>query len=419
MKQLLLILFGFFLLSFNVQSQAPENALDFDGVDDYVDCPLPAIFNDISSSELTIEAWVTPTIGAFQRVVFAQFDPDNFASMSITQTGQVMFYLNQTGLNYSVASVDALNSTEPAHIAVTWNAATLEAKIFVNGEEAAYQVGVFVSSVGTDGKMTIGARTDGAQIFTGEIDEVAIWSIAKSACEIGFEMDDKKVGTEPNLVVYYAFDQGTADGVNTGVNQLNDQATSNYIGTLMNFALSGTTSNWVSSNADVYQFWGEPSTVNIGQLGLVSSTYADQYQWIYCDDFTPVPNATNLTFDPPTEDPNYTGLNDFYAVISIVGACADTSGCFNANGTSSLDEVDLESLVSVFPNPSKGNVFIESSLEIERIEMRNISGQLINDFQPTTASTIQLELAKENGIYIVLIHTPSGLITKKIVVQND
>ena len=362
---------------------------------------------------------MTPTIGAFQRVVFAQFDPDNFASMSITQTGQVTFYLNQTGLNYSVASVDALNSTEPAHIAVTWNSATLEAKIFVNGEEAAYEVGVFISSVANDGKMTIGSRTDGAQVFKGEIDEVAIWSVAKSACEIAFEMDDKKVGTEPNLVVYYSFDQGTADGVNTGVNQLNDLGGFNYTCTLMNFALSGTTSNWVSSNADVYQFWGEPSTVNIGQLGLVSSTYADQYQWIYCDDFTPVPNATNLTFDPPMEDPNYTGLSDYYAVISIIGNCADTSGCFNANGISSLDEVDLESLVSVFPNPSKGTIFIESSLEMERIEVRNISGQLIEDIQPSAASTVQLELAKENGIYLVVIHTPSGLITKKIVVQDN
>lgn len=419
MKRLLPILSVLFLISFNAHSQTPGNALNFDGADDYIDCQLPAFFSSISSNDFTLEVWATPIIGAFQRLFFAQLDANNLVSISLNPTGELVFYLNQNGLNQSVQSVNVLNSTEPSHIAVTWSMTTSEAKIFVNGEEVVYQPGVFVSSVATNGKMTIGARTDGAQLFTGEIDEVAIWSVAKPACEIGFEMDDKKTGTEPNLVAYYSFDQGIADGSNPGIDELDDATSASNDGTLMGFALTGTSSNWVISNADVYQFWGDPSGVNIGQLGLVSTTYADQYQWIYCSDLSPVPGATNLTFDPPTEDPNYTGLSDFYAVISTFGNCVDTSSCFNANGTSALDEGDLEALLSIYPNPSNGLIFIQSSLEIDRIDVHNLAGQLIQTVQPIFESNLQVELAKENGIYLVLIHTNSGLITKIIIVQNN
>jgi hypothetical protein len=53
MKMLLPILFGWFLIPCKVNAQLAGNALDFDGVDDYVDCPLPTIFNSISSNSIS------------------------------------------------------------------------------------------------------------------------------------------------------------------------------------------------------------------------------------------------------------------------------------------------------------------------------------------------------------------------------
>lgn len=420
MKQLMPILLGFFLLSSTVNAQTAGNALDFDGVDDYVDCPLPSIFNSIGTSEFTIELWANPTVGTFERLFYAQRDVSNFASISITTAGEILFYLEENGQNHSVLSTSVLNPLEWAHIAVTWNSGSLESRIFINGSEVQYAGGLNISSTGTDNKMTIGSKTDGSQSFTGEMDELAIWSTAKSECEVSFEMNDKKEGTEANLVAYFNFDYGIADGSNPGVDDLQDESLNGNDGTLFNFALSGSTSNWTGSVFDVNRWWGEVSTVFIGQLGLVSTINADQFQWIYCDDLTPVSGAIGVTFDPPTQDPNYTGVGDFYAVISTKGNCVDTSGCFNVNGDAlSIGEVDLASMVSIYPNPSQGSVFIESALDIKLIEVRSVTGELVEIVHPTMVGSLEVQLAKENGLYLLIVHTSAGLLTKKIIVHNN
>lgn len=419
MKRVLPFLVSFLTLTMLSNAQVAGNGLSFDGSDDHVECPLPAIFNSIGTSEFTIELWANPTLGTFQRLFFAQLDNSNFAVISINSTGEVVFYLNENGINHSVQSSSVLNSLEWVHIAAVWNSSTQEAKIFVNGNETPYETGVFVSPTGTDNKMTIGSRTDGSQPFLGEIDELAIWSYAKSECEVSFEMKDKKNGLEPNLEAYYMFDAGIANDQNPGVDDLQDETLNGYDGTLLNFALAGSSSNWIASNVDIVRFWGDQSPVFVGQLGLVSTISGEQFQWIYCDDLTPVPGAVNLTFDPPSEDPNYTGLNDFYAVVSIKGNCVDTSGCVNVEGTSlSAAEINLESSISVYPNPSNSLVSIKSELSIDRVEIRNVAGQLIEVLSPNSSGIIQLELAKENGIYLVTIHTKAGVLTKKILVQN-
>ena len=420
MKRLLPIVLGLLLISSaKVQSQTAGNELHFDGVDDYIDCPLPTIFNSIPTNDFTIEVWATPTTGSFQRLFFAQLDVDNYASISINSTGEVVFYLNQNGLNQSVQSLDVLNSLELVHIAVTWNSVNQETKIFVNGSETAYASGLFTSSTASDGKMAIGAKTDGTQVFAGNVDELAIWNAVKLECEVSFEMNDKKEGTESGLVTYYSFDQGVGEGSNPGVDELQDETSAGNDGALMGFALTGSTSNWVTSIVDIYRWSGDVSAVSVGQLGLVSTINADDFQWVYCADGTPVPGATNMTFDPPTEDPIYTGVNDFYAVISTKGNCVDTSACYNVNGDPvSVDDLMLESFVSVYPNPSHGIISIETSLKIESVEIRKITGELVEVMNPNGLENLEVDLSGKDGIYLVVINTESGILVKKILVQN-
>jgi hypothetical protein len=53
------------------------------------------------------------------------------------------------------------------------------------------------------------------------------------------------------LLSYYNFDEGTAGGNNAGITTLYDQTSNGNNGTLNNFALTGSTSNWVESYAMV------------------------------------------------------------------------------------------------------------------------------------------------------------------------
>jgi len=45
------------------------------------------------------------------------------------------------------------------------------------------------SSIGNDNIMTIGSRTNGAQYFNGELDELRTWDVKRSVCDINSSMN--------------------------------------------------------------------------------------------------------------------------------------------------------------------------------------------------------------------------------------
>jgi len=91
----------------------------------------------------------------------------------------------------------------------------------------------------------------------GKIDEASLWNKALSPSEIsaivanGGEIANP-LG-EPNLKLYYKFNQGVAYGNNTTETEVNDEL-GVYNGTVQNFALTGTSSNWGSDTLSSSQF---------------------------------------------------------------------------------------------------------------------------------------------------------------------
>ncbi|MCS6929237.1 MAG: hypothetical protein NZM43_07055 [Saprospiraceae bacterium] len=92
------------------------------------------------------------------------------------------------------------------------------------------------------------------QDWLGQIDEVKIWNSAQTnvACDSCVSRCDL-----PNLIAYWRFDEGIPNGNNTGLNQVSDCTSNGNNGvfhknpnvTPSTFALIGSTSNFVSSNA--------------------------------------------------------------------------------------------------------------------------------------------------------------------------
>ena len=82
-------------------------------------------------------------------------------------------------------------------------------------------------------------------VYNGRIDEVSVWNKALTQTEIQDMMTNELTGTEPNLQLYYKFNQGVPGGNNTGIASLTSQINSpTYDGTFNNFALNGATSNF-------------------------------------------------------------------------------------------------------------------------------------------------------------------------------
>ena len=94
--------------------------------------------------------------------------------------------------------------------------------------------------------MRIGQRVDAAKLFDGKIDEVRVWNTAKSQSEIQASMNGELCSIPADLKAYYRFNNGVADGTNKGLNTVSDLSGTSTNANLVNFALSGTSSNWTT-----------------------------------------------------------------------------------------------------------------------------------------------------------------------------
>lgn len=242
MKHLRLLLVLAFPAFFSFAQQ--QNCLSFDGANDYVSCTLPTIFNDLNNNDFTFEGWIKSQSSTTNRMFFAQQDNSNFATLLISSN--LIFYVKVANITYS-SSIQMPPIGQWTHIAVTWDASIKQPSIYVNGVRQSGNPGGSSSS-GINNTLTIGSRTDGAQLFTGEMDEIRIWNTVRKECEIRSMMHSVPAGNEVDLIHYYNFNRGTAGGNNPTFTLLPDLAGINP-GTLMNFALNGSASNWVASTA--------------------------------------------------------------------------------------------------------------------------------------------------------------------------
>jgi hypothetical protein len=98
------------------------------------------------------------------------------------------------------------------------------------------------------GGFAIGSNQIGSENFNGSIDEVRFWNRALCQAEIQNNLDGE-VTAASGLIAYYNFNEGIDNTNNSAVTTLNDVSGNSHNATLNNFALTGTTSNWVANGA--------------------------------------------------------------------------------------------------------------------------------------------------------------------------
>ncbi|MBU6123380.1 FG-GAP-like repeat-containing protein, partial [Hymenobacter siberiensis] len=229
-----------------VAATPPGNALAFDGVDDFVPFGSTPAVNNLGPGSFTLEAWV-------------YYDGSTGAHSIIRKDGDYNFYINGNTLHSEVwssgtssptwqridASTTALPANRWAHVAAVWNGSTM--KLFVNG---ALEISTTTAgSISASANLTLGKSLIYGNLLTGRLDEVRIYTAALTPANIQADMVSTASAVPGSLKFYLNFDQGTAGGNNAGQTTLYDQSSNAYAGTLTNFALTGTTSNYVESYA--------------------------------------------------------------------------------------------------------------------------------------------------------------------------
>ena len=272
-------------------------ALAFDGIDDRVD--LPFVF----SGSYTKEAWInTNTLTAFPNILSGN-----------ASTGTALFLNNgrvAAGHGPGFAQVldpAAITAGTWVHVAVTYNAGTGVMNLYKNGVlvSTASSVPAYTETVQQIGTFS------GGNFFNGLIDEVRIWNVARSGADILSTMNCALNGTEAGLIAYYNFNQGAQGGNNAGVTSLNDLVGNcPQNGTLVNFALNGTTSNWVSPGGTTGSCTAQVSNISVAGNNIC----------IVTGDVTPA-TADNTDYGlvniPNSADHSFVITNNGGATLSI------------------------------------------------------------------------------------------------------
>lgn len=224
----------------SLQAQS-YNALSFDGSNDYVSLssstPVP-----IGNSHYTIEAWIKPNaMGAYGIIGWGPWGTNNQVNALRLYNSGILNYWWGNDIGYGTSSLAGAWH----HIAATFDGTYR--RLYLDGALVATDQPGTGHAVPSASNLCIG-RTNNNEYFNGLIDEVRVWSRALCQAELQNNMNGELPSptTQSGLVAYYKGNQGNAGGTNTGINSLTDASASGYNGTLNNFALSGSSSNWVA-----------------------------------------------------------------------------------------------------------------------------------------------------------------------------
>lgn len=221
-----------------------QNALHFDGVNDYVQTSYAGV---IGSANRTFEAWVNVDPNASGNSAIVDYGTNAVGSrntFNVSGSNGLSFISGGTNANIGT-SANTITSGQWTHVAFVLNNGT--GYLYVNGVQEGTGSLTTVNTPAGNTDVRIGQRVAGGSIpFDGFIDEVRIWDYARTQVEIANNMNAEFCSPQPGLVAYFKFNEGVAQGLNTGLTMATNLVNSGQNGTLNSFALTGATSNWVN-----------------------------------------------------------------------------------------------------------------------------------------------------------------------------
>lgn len=311
-----------------------QNALDFDGTDDFVRIPDSPV-HDFSAGDFTVEAWIYPYAngGTGQRIV----NNRGTGSGGSYKGFQLKIDATATAWRINDASIDDASGNYRAcancgnqytvdnwhHIAMVYSSALNTLNFYVNGTlDGTVSVPVGYGDIDNNLPLAIGAAISAngsegtySQFFEGKIDEVKIWNVARTQTQLSNDMLTVPTGSEAGLVAYYNFENGSGttlsdltatanDGVLTNMDAGIDWVASGVSPNSIIPAVSASYDNYVMTldNAKNYRFERiefealDPEKSRVVILNEVDDITFDQCDFVATENPTITANDQVLIF---------------------------------------------------------------------------------------------------------------------------
>jgi hypothetical protein len=253
-----------------------QNALNFDGANDVVQTNYSGI---LGSADRTFEAWVKVSPNAPNSNLcildYGTNSPGSRNTFNVSGARGLSYISGGTNANGGT-STNLIPTNQWTHVAFVLNNGL--GYFYINGVlEATSNLSNVNTNAGFE-NIKIGERVTGGSIpFQGSIDEVRIWNTARTQAEIQSNMNTELCSLDPDLQLYLRMNEGNAGGNNLGITSTTDDSGNMHSASINGFALSGTTSNFVTGNVLTPGF-------------STSNTAVSE-----CNSYTWAPNSTTYT----------------------------------------------------------------------------------------------------------------------------
>lgn len=397
------------IITQNVNAQ--NNALDFDGVNDSVTIPYNVLHSQIQSIQFAVK--VNANTGSFQTILTSA---GNFVGYTfyVASDGTWQLYAGNA-TNWVVLQGPAALLGVWTNIAAVYTGPGV-ITFYVNGVEVDTKSVILVGNTVYPMKLGAGEAGTPNTFFGGQIDELSMWKAALTPAQITYNMHNSLMGTEPNLIAYYNFNEGIGNGNNltpTLVNTLTDGTSNHLDGTLYNFALNGATSNWVTSDLvlpiNLINFSGsKKGGSNLLQWSTASeqnSSYFEVQRSENSIDFSTIArvnaagNSSNVR-NYQYNDNQVSSVSPIYyyrlKMVDIDGSGKYSSIIFIKNSTGAL--------TTVYPNPASDQITIniaDKSLINTQALLSGLNGKVLQRIILNQTST-QVNISNyAKGMYIL------------------
>lgn len=316
------LLISLLLNGFTAFSQSGAT-IKFDGVNDGINLGTALTTSLNGSNKITIEAWVNAsTNSGGHGPIVGNFNTNNsgpFSFLLRRENGHHVFWVGNNSNSFSTVSINTSTINTWIHLAAVWNGTV--ANIYVNGALTASSTHTLATLQNTINQVHIGSAPLVTEYFNGMIDEVRIWNVARTQCQINTYKNCEIPNNTTGLLVNYHFNQGIAAGSNTAVTTLIDATSNAVTGTLTGISLTGTASNWVAPGGVVSGYTTalalpsySATSLSVCQGNTISltSTGATSFTWS--------PAIVNGTPFTPSASTAYTIVNN-----NSASSCSNTS----------------------------------------------------------------------------------------------
>ena len=266
-----------------------SSSLSFNGTSQYVAIGGSATV-PVRNSNYTIEAWIKPTaMGGCGIIGWGSYGGGNAVNaLRLTGNGLVNYWWSNDLSANTGSLVGAWH-----HVAATFDGTTRT--LYLDGVAVGSDQPGSGHNVPNADNLRIGS-TNGGEYFPGNIDEVRVWNVARTATQLRTTRGAVLTGSTTGLLAYYRFNEGsgltTADATGTAANAgtlTNGPTWSTDSPTLVNGALVTLTVTDVDGNTAT-----SPAVVTVlaptaaAWTGAVSTDWATPGNWSGCG----VPSAT-------------------------------------------------------------------------------------------------------------------------------